>query len=282
MKKVILLSAAAAGLMIALTAATMSDNGKAGVTGSPGELDCTDCHNSYTLNSGGGSVTLTSSNMTSFMYDPGVTYHMTVTVARSANSLFGLGVEALDASNNNAGTLVITNSAQTQIKTKTVSGVVRRNVVHQLNAGSSAGSHAFNFDCTAPASNIGNVTFYFAGVAANGTGNENGDYVYVGSQIIAYNTNNGVFSVGNSKNLNVFPNPVLDHFTLDFNVENSGPVDINLYNMNGQLVSNLASKELSSGKFSETFTLPANITAGNYLVGIQTNDGIITKKLMIQ
>lgn len=39
--------------MIALfTSEKMSDNGKAGYTGSPGEQTCTNCHSDFALNSG--------------------------------------------------------------------------------------------------------------------------------------------------------------------------------------------------------------------------------------
>ena len=90
---------------IVFTAETASDNGKAGYTGSPNELLCDDCHDAYTINTGGGSVVLSSANMNNWEYVPGQTYNMTLTVARSGSPLFGLGLEALDASNANAGTL---------------------------------------------------------------------------------------------------------------------------------------------------------------------------------
>lgn len=58
--------------MIALfTSEQMSDNGKAGYTGSPGEQTCTNCHNDFTLNSGGGSISIGSPAMTNWEYTPG-------------------------------------------------------------------------------------------------------------------------------------------------------------------------------------------------------------------
>jgi hypothetical protein len=98
--------------------------------------------------------------------------------------MFGVGVEALLGSGDNAGTFTITDAASTRIRTATVSGVVRNNITHQLNGGVTSNSKNFNFQWTAPAAGSGNVTFYFSGVAANGTGNENGDYVYNSSQVM--------------------------------------------------------------------------------------------------
>jgi hypothetical protein len=170
--------------IILFSAEKMSDNGKAGKTGSPGELTCIDCHDSYTLNSGGGSILFQSPSTANFEYSPGQTYTMSVTVSRASNSLFGVGIEALTASNNNAGTLNITDAASTTIKSATVSGVSRRNVVHKLNGGANPASKVFNFSWTAPTAGTGPVTFYYSGVAANSDGDEKNDYVYAGSQVI--------------------------------------------------------------------------------------------------
>ena len=166
-----------------LTSEQMSDNGKAAKTGAPGEVDCTDCHSDFGINSGGGSISITATGMPTHEYTPGQTYNMSVTVARSANSLFGVGIEALTASNANGGTLNITDATHTQIKSATVSGVSRRNVVHTLDGGANPSSMTFNFSWTAPAAGTGPVTFYFAGVAADGDGNESNDYVYKSNQV---------------------------------------------------------------------------------------------------
>lgn len=171
-------------IAIVMTSSILSENGKAGKTGSPGELTCRDCHSDFAANSGGGSITITNTGMTNWQYVPGQTYPITVTVARTGSAVFGLGVECLTAANTNAGTLVITNSAQTQIKTVTVSGAVRNNVVHQLNAGHTPNTKSFTFNWTAPAAGTGAVKFYFAGIAGDFSGDEGGDYVYNSSQTV--------------------------------------------------------------------------------------------------
>ncbi|MBL0064896.1 MAG: T9SS type A sorting domain-containing protein [Bacteroidetes bacterium] len=162
-----------------LTSEQMSDNGRAGRTGSPGEGTCTSCHGDFALNSGGGSVSI--SGITGGVYTPGTTYNMSITVARTGSTVFGLDCEALNASNTNAGTLVITNSAETQIK---MSGV-KSNVVHQLDGGFTSNTHTFNFNWVAPAAGAGAVTFYFTGLAGDYQGDEGGDYVYSGTLALA-------------------------------------------------------------------------------------------------
>lgn len=107
-------------VMLLFTSAFMSENGRAGKAGSPGETTCVSCHSDFTANTGGGSVTI--SGISGGQYTPGTTYNMSVTVAKSGVSLFGLGCEAMTSTNNNAGTLVITNSAQTKLLSSTVGG----------------------------------------------------------------------------------------------------------------------------------------------------------------
>ncbi|MBL7923695.1 MAG: T9SS type A sorting domain-containing protein [Bacteroidia bacterium] len=169
-------------VIIVMTSSILSDNGKAGKTGSPGELTCIDCHSDFTPNTAGGSISISNTGMTNWQYSPGQTYTITVTVARTGSSLFGLGVECLTAANANAGIFTITNTASTQLKTATVNGVIRTNVVHQLNGGAAANTKSFSFNWTAPVAGTGTVKFYYAGIAANNNGNEAGDYVYNGSQ----------------------------------------------------------------------------------------------------
>ena len=151
-----------------------SDNGKAGKTNSPGETTCTDatCHTGTTLNSGPGTLTISSSNLTNWEYVPGQQYAISVSVQETGRDLFGLGVECLKSNGDNAGTLVA--GAGSQIKTKAVSGFTRKNIVHTLNGGASNNGHTFNFTWNAPTTDVGPVTFYVAGNASNNDGDEAG------------------------------------------------------------------------------------------------------------
>lgn len=171
-------------VVILMTSSILSDNGKAGKTNSPGESNCTSCHGDFTANTGGGSITITNTGMTNWQYTPGQTYPITVTVAKAGMPLFGVGVECLTASNTNAGTFAITNSASTRLLSATVSGVSRVNVTHQMNGGLAANSKAFTFNWTAPAAGTGTVKFYFSGIAADNDGGEGGDYVYFANKTV--------------------------------------------------------------------------------------------------
>jgi len=182
MKKVFVLAGAIT--IIALSSFTLTHDGKTGSTGSPGELNCTECHSDYAANIVGGSVTF-SSNIPDNIYTPGKTYEITVTVERKGAKLFGLGVEALlNTNNKNAGTFIITNKAETQIVTANVNNDDRNNLIHQTDGGKTNDSKSFKFNWTAPATDAGNLTFYVSSLAANADESPSGDYCYTTSQVI--------------------------------------------------------------------------------------------------
>lgn len=270
------------GAVRLLASGVESDNGKAGKTGSPNELTCHDCHDDFTENSGGGSVALTSTNLTGWEYVPGTTYHMTCTVARTGMPLFGLGLECLTSTNSNAGTLTITDATHTTTKNATVSGVSRKNVVHKLNGGASNDSKAFNFDWVAPASNIGNVTFYYAGVASNADGDETvGDYVYTGSQVVTPAINTGIEEATALGTVNVYPNPVSDALTLSYDLSAAGRVEATLYDIQGHQVRTLVSAERRPGKHVEMASGLTELTAGTYMLVLDLAGERSVRKLLV-
>ena len=272
-----------ATLLLCVTAAAIADleseNGKAGRTGSPGESTCHSCHSDFTENTGGGSIVITS-NMTNWQYMPGQTYQVTVTVNRTGSSVFGFGLEALKNSDNtDAGTLVITNATETQIKTATVSGTTRNNVVHKMDGGFTPNSHAFTFNWTAPMSGVGNITLYSSSIAGNHNGSESGDYVYTTSHVITPNTT-GVAENNLNSQLNIFPNPAKDFITVkSVDFVDSSPVEINLCSLNGKTVMEKSFTETTA--HSVKIKLDIGIANGMYLLKVRNSENSYTDKILV-
>ncbi len=265
-----------------LTAGIASEDGKAGKTGAPGEATCIDCHDAFTQGTGGGSISLGSTNMSAWEYVPGTTYHMTATVARTGTSLFGVGVEVLTSTNTNAGSLANTNSS-TVIKNATITGVSRRNVVHALNGGASPDSKVFEFDWVAPSTNIGDVTFYFAGVAANGDGDEEiGDYVYAGSQVITPALSTGTADRDRDLEISVYPNPVRDMLKIDHVLTDAATVEITLCDLQGRTVKQLVNAQRQPGRHTELIGGMDQLAAGTYAVRISSAGVVITRTVVLQ
>src|SRR5262245_36439026 len=167
------------------------DPGKSGV---PGESLCSEagCHVG-TPNSGPGSVIVTfPGGMT---YTPGVTQHLVVNVSDPNQRRWGFQLTARQTSSNGrtqAGTFKATDGntqaacASTTFIAQTVpapnwpSSQPLMYIEHTI-AGTRNGTTGgvnFEFDWTPPATNVGNITIYVAGNAANADRNNTGDRVY--------------------------------------------------------------------------------------------------------
>ena len=266
-------SLATAGMLF--FAGIESDNGKAGATGSPGENNCRNCHSTYALNSTLGSLTITS-NMTNWEYVPGQTYQISVTVAQTGKTLFGLGFEALLPSGANAGTL--TAGTGTTIKNATVSGNSRRNIVHQLNGGASSGTHTFTFNWAAPTTNIGAITFYAAGDACNANGSTSGDYVYTTSQVVNPAPVGVAEEVNTLFTFSFYPNPATENITLNYALEESSKVSYIIYDLTGKQIQTESATRFP-GAQQQSIDVNA-LQAGTYLLSVNVNGSVITKRFV--
>lgn len=217
-----------AGFLVVTGADILKKAGRAGNTGAPGEQNCGQCHG--TNNQAGGTMTITS-NIPTSGYKPDSTYTVEVRVERAGQSLFGLGVACLTAANSNAGTFVITKPTETQILT---AGNGRKNVTHTLNGDAASNSKTFTFDWKAPAVGTGTVTFYGAGVAANGTNSSSGDFPYSTTLSATENTTSALDLSTESQLVSLYPNPATDWLSVK---NQAGKVkSIAIYDLNGKVV----------------------------------------------
>ncbi len=143
-------------------------------TGAPNEGTCADagCHASNDLNVEGGSLMVTVPQT----YIPNEVYTIIVNLERAGQSKWGFEMTALDADGGRAGTFAADDAANTQL-TETNS----KQYIQHTTAGTAVGTndaHSWEFEWTAPDADIGPVTFYAAGNAANGDSTPAGDYIY--------------------------------------------------------------------------------------------------------
>lgn len=81
----------------------------------------------------------------------------------------------------------------------------------------------------------------------------------------------------------VFPNPADATALLELNVQQTGKVQVDLYNTTGQKISNLFSVYLGRGKHRLTLSDKINnLAAGTWILRIQSQQKITTTKLVIQ
>lgn len=147
-----------------------------GYTGANG-LYCTSCHNSYGLNSGGGSVTLTGISATSFNASQSINFSLAINHPTANRNRWGFAIKAV----NNAGAAVGTFS------TSNANAIVNGTELSQHNAPSTAASSSYTFSrltWTAPSDVSGDnstVKFYYAANAGYANFSSSLDYIYSGN-----------------------------------------------------------------------------------------------------
>lgn len=133
------------------------------------------CHSTYSyFTASRATVTIgtTSSNqvaLNGFQYTPGTTYIMNFTVlGNSARP--GFSMSALTSANANAGTFAVTNTTNTSLQTLSTI-----KYIGQKNANT---NNTWSFNWTAPATNVGTITFYSAVNKSNNNNGSSGDSIF--------------------------------------------------------------------------------------------------------
>jgi hypothetical protein len=148
-----------------------SNGSPGGYSGSPGDNNqtCTSCHSGSAINQSG----WITSTIPAEGYTPGQTYQITVSGVHTGVVRFGFELTAENSSGQKVGTFAITESTRTKLVNQS------KSVTHLFGGTTPTGnSNSWNVNWTAPATDIGQITFYAAINAANGNGGTSGDVVY--------------------------------------------------------------------------------------------------------
>jgi hypothetical protein len=271
MKKKIVSLCALVAAILCVSFSPMYKIGIAGFVESPGESNCTDCHGGIP-NSGPGSLAISSATLTDWKYKPGQTYEMNVTVAQTGIKLFGFAMEALTSAGEDAGTLEVIDINQTHLDSSDISGTMRQCITHSFNGGRTDDSHTFTFKWTAPAKDVGPVTFYSAGNAANANNLKTGDAIYTKSQVVMPVPLGINKQQANDADVQFFPNPTRDQLMI--RTESKDKMTVSIFNPDGQL---LIRKE---NIFSRSFIDVSALSAGTYFAKVETTTGVAFRKFV--
>jgi hypothetical protein len=268
------------GIIIFSTIAFTSNNGKAAKTGAPGENACNQCHSTNALNSGGGSVTISSPDLVNWSYVPGFTYNINVKVKKTGVGKFGFCFEALLPSGANAGLISTTGSPNAKSLAATVLGNSRNSAVHMQPNNFGTDSLIFTFQWTAPAAGTGNITFYAAGNATNSSNSSSGDFIYTTNQLITEMTSANLQAHFKDKLLVVSPNPCVNfiHFSLPKGLSQNSTI-FQLFDMQGINI-------LSENIYGSTYKIDIQnhgiqIKEGIYLVHLQNGPWEHLEKIIV-
>jgi hypothetical protein len=288
MKKIIVLVSSALVLIVGLSLNTESSfkiekfhagthkNGNGsptGQTGAPGENNCTSCHSGSVQSGATENSLIVAQGITPVSaYVPGVTYNVALQMT-SSPAKKGFQVTALTAANNMAGSF--TASPNTEI-----TGTTRKYANHKNTSNTSA-TVAWLWTWTAPATDVGPVTFYVATNKANGNSTNSGDIIYLSTHV--FNSTLGIEDEENESAMNFTAGYSAESksVVVNFNSLSVGEMYFNLVDLNGKsvFVSNLGSSQVGSNK--QSIALPSELKTGIYIVNFFVGNKAMTAKVMI-
>jgi hypothetical protein len=245
------------------------------------------CHPSPTNNPSAGDVvisigqtaqptdTLTGTN--TFKYQPGVQYYINFEITL-VGPKFGFQTAILDAAAAQAGnfTTPLFNPATTKKVTSPATGT--RQYLGHLNSSS---NKKWTYFWTAPATNMGDLTMFYAYNMANNDNDEAGDVIYASSLVLQPEIGIGFNDPSVFSGLNITPNPATNNFNLSFNIEKGAKISTTLVSIDGKVISELMNEQLGAGAINRSFDV-SDVPAGIYLVRISDGKNYITKKLLKQ
>src|SRR5215831_2935614 len=244
-------------------------------SGAPGEQTCIICHTGTDLNGGPGNIKI-SYNGTRNTYKAGKVYTFTVTVTDTSEIHYAFETTALDASNNPAGVPKLIDTTVTLIQTDRRTG---RQYVTDYDA---TPLNTWTFKWQAPATDVGDVSFYLDGVAANGDLKDKGDHVYTSTPfVLKYKASTKEEDLESSLNVNVFPNPVQTTAFINYDLGQDGDVTLAILDNHGKLIRTLFHGYADAGTHSLSMDR-SGLAAGIYFIRMETQAGNMTSKMLVQ
>lgn len=253
---------------------SFTSGGPSGRSGSPidvGTCATRSCHGSFTLDSGPGSVSLTS-NIPAVGYSPGDTYQITVSMAQAERSKFGFQAMCYgERTMKGTGSITATDATRT-----IVNATANAQYVTHRSAGTSGTNMAsWTFDWTSP-ENDEDVTFYAVGNAANNNGNASGDHIY---------STNETFKSANTVNIDapkeiesLYTFTQNDYLVVSWQSNVFAPITLTLQTMDGKEVYRLED-DLVPG--TSRIEIPVyNLAKSTYLLRATTPQTNLSQKVM--
>ena len=244
--------------------------------GKPGRLlstsgGCGDCHGNASSNT---NVSIVSKSG-SFTVLPGSKTEFTAIVAHATKTGAGItiGVKKQLNTNSPIGILdIIAGQGLKKVKDTSLLELVQSAPKTMTN-----GKAEFPFSWTAP-SQEGVYYLMATGNAVNKNGGDSGDeWNFMTPIQITVAASTRVDEANQISSLTVFPNPVQEYSIFQFEVDQPTEASYSIINMMGQTVFSQKLGYVTSGVHSVNFLgLSSILSAGHYLISIQTSDGVQT------
>ena len=255
-------------------------------TGAPGELHCGDstssnpCHN-VQANVGPGNVSITFANL-DLKYVPGDTVNVTVTVFEAGILRYGFELTALNAGNDSTPGKFVKEATGFRFSRPFWPLLPKRRYVGH-DTSKLDGHNTWTFLWASPTNDIGDITFYAAGNAANGDSTKTGDHIYTTSLVVHPDTTDGIVIQGSSSENGLEVQSLVYHrLNISYQQLTSGRVQLRIYDLSGNLVQTLLDQNEIPGTQTHSLRLHDGISSGLYLLRYSSGDVDMSKKIFIE
>lgn len=236
---------------------------------------CAACHNNGSFNPGL-TIELLEDGSSVDEYVPGQTYTLRYTVNANAGSPNKYGVQSVVLTNSNDANAGTFGDAPSGTR---VAPIDDRNYFEHSTG---SNDNTFEIEWIAPEEELGEITIFAAGVAANGNGNNGGDNGTAATLTVAQSTN--VSSLSGLEllpiDMTVFPNPVKNVLNLELKSSVQGTYQMEILDLRGTV---LASRQLDldfeTNRISENVD---HLSPGIYLVRVTDGQKLVSGKVLKQ
>lgn len=246
----------------------------AGLANDPanGSQNCTNCHSDYAAIPRTGMIT---SDIPGTGYYPGATYTFSATIISPGTTTFGFENTCQNATGTAMlGTLIPIGNVETQLKTLFIAPDTFKYITHKCTSNFGSGFKTWTYSWKAPPQGSGTVSFFGSFNAADGSGDDTGDSIFITSQTFDEDLS-GIPPQYSETSIRVFPSISNGTFTVQNAAFKSPTYELSIYNVAGERV---FEKSMSS----KIETLDLNVKSGLYFVYFKTDNITIVRKIIIQ
>ncbi len=257
-----------------------------GSTGAPGDNTCakSGCHTGAAVVYNDTTVNKLFFSQADSTYMPGQTYTITVRTENPGKQRFGFEFQAIaDATSLETGTVVVTDVIRTHEVTHMVGSNFRTSVTHNTASTPelSPGFNEWTFDWTAPATNDGDIVFYYATNSTNNNNAATGDRIFNNTFRIKISPLFSINEIIDIESTNAFYNSETNQIVLNYFLKRDKKISINVFDSFGREVLKQNDKSKNAGQQKDELSLKNKLSTGIYYVNISVDNKSFSKKIMI-
>jgi hypothetical protein len=261
-------------VIVAITTQGNQTGAPTGHAGAPkeGKHECSHCHTGGSPTAKTGWIT---SNIEANGYTPGKVYTIKAKVTYTGRIKFGFEATPQKANGTISGELIVSDAVETKMAGTGY-------ITHTAKGTTGTDQKEWTFQWKAPAKGMGPAAIYGAFNASNNNQATSGDIIFTSKLAVNESTSVGIDENNFNSYIDIYPNPLKDILNIQYSLNTTSKVDIELLDVQGRVIENLLSETKIAGTHKATFNINTKYPAGLYFVNIKSEKNSLYKKIILQ